>query len=149
MAEATLTAVPVIEHPGEEQSNDLRRRLQSIEPHCIRTFTPSLAVFARSEGSYHYTLEGRKLADFTSGVLVANLGHNPRRWWQRRLGYLNVSPGAAGTNATNGEASEFLPAAPLTAYNATTAVEILASERLVALMRRQRGGARCEQVLWA
>ena len=78
MAQA-VDSVPPIEHPGEEQSNDLRRRMQTIEPLCLRTYTPSLAVFARSEGSYHYTPEGRKLADFTSGVLVANLGHNPKR----------------------------------------------------------------------
>ena len=93
MAQA-VDSVPPIEHPGEEQSNDLRRRMQSIEPLCLRTYTPSLAVFARSEGSYHYTPEGRKLADFTSGVLVANLGHNPKRWWQRMLGYLNLSTAA-------------------------------------------------------
>ena len=44
-----------------------------------------MAVVHRSEGSYHYTPEGRKLADFSSGVLVMNLGHNPTRWWQRVL----------------------------------------------------------------
>src|SRR5688500_17440156 len=131
-----------IEHPGEELSNDLRRRLQAVEPLCLRTYTPSLAVFARSEGSYHYTPEGRKLADFTSGVLVANLGHNPARWWQRLLGYLNV-------NTASGGAGTFLPAVALTAYNGLTEVEVKASERLVQLMRKQPGGGRCEQVMWA
>ncbi len=150
MAQAADVAVPPIEHPGEEQSNDLRRRLQGIEPHCIRTFTPSLAVIARSEGSYHYTPEGRKLADFTSGVLVANLGHNPKRWWRRLLGYLQVDVAAVAGGSQNGHAgAEFLSAAPLTAYNAATETEVRASERLVDLMRKQPGGARCEQVLWA
>jgi len=135
-------SVHAIEHPGEETSNELRRRLQAIEPLCLRTYTPSLAVFARSEGSYHYTPEGRKLADFTSGVLVANLGHNPARWWQRLLGYLNV-------NTAGAAAGGFLPAVALTAYNGLTEIEVKASERLVELMRRAPGGGRCEQVMWA
>lgn len=151
MANVADTAAAPIEHPGEDQSNDLRRRLQAVEPLCMRTFTPSLAVFARSQGSYHYTAEGRKLADFTSGVLVANLGHNPKRWWQRTLGYLNLNATAlAGKPDTaKGAEQEYLSAVPLTAYNGATAVEIEASERLVALMRKQPGGGRAEQVLWA
>ena len=79
-----------IEHRGEEQSNDIRRRAAAVEPRCLRTFTPSLAVLDRSAGSYHWTPEGRKLADFTSGVLVANLGHNPARWWRRMIEYLGM-----------------------------------------------------------
>jgi 4-aminobutyrate aminotransferase-like enzyme len=142
MAQAVEPTVPFIEHPGEEQSNEVRRRLQTCEPHSLRTYTPTLAVFARSEGSYHFTPEGRKLADFTSGVLVANLGHNPARWWQRMLDYLRV-------NVADASAAGFLPAVPLTAYNAATEVEVDATERLVELMRGQPGGARCEQVVWA
>jgi 4-aminobutyrate aminotransferase-like enzyme len=141
MAQAVDTVVPPIEHPGEPQSNELRRRLQAYEPHSLRTFTPSLAVIARSEGSYHYTPEGRKLADFTSGVLVANLGHNPTRWWQRLFDYLKLNPTGATT--------PFLPAVPLTAYNGATEVEVEATQRLVELMRQQPGGGRCEQVVWA
>lgn len=141
MAQAADSAVAPIEHPGEEKSNELRARLQTYEPFALRTYTPTLAVFARSEGSYHYTPEGRKLADFTSGVLVANLGHNPTRWWKRVLDYLKINP-----TATSGA---FLPAVPLTAYNAATEIEVEASQRLVELMRKQPGGARCEQVCWA
>ena len=50
-----------------------------FEPKALRTYTPTQAVLARSAGVYHWTPEGRRLYDFTSGVLVANLGHNPRR----------------------------------------------------------------------
>ena len=130
-----------IQHPGEATSNDLRRRLLAVEPHCIRTFTPSMAVLARSAGSYHWTPECRKLADFTSGVLVANLGHNPTRWWQRVIQHLGL-----GALKSSGE---FCEAVPLSAYNAVTEIEVLATERLVALMQQQPGGARCEQALWA
>jgi len=130
-----------IQHPGEEKSNEARRFLGETEPLTQRTFTPSLAVLAESAGSYHWTPEGRKLADFSSGVLVANLGHNPARWWQRVLGYL-------GLDAIDPE-SEFIQAAPLTAYNAVTLLEVQANQRLLENLRGQPGGGRMEQVLWA
>ena len=130
-----------ISHPGEATSNEIRRRLAQVEPHALRTFTPSLAVLAKSAGSYHWTPEGRKLADFSSGVLVMNLGHNPTRWWKRVAEYLQL--GGLKT------AGEFCEAVTLNGYNAVTEVEMQATERLVALMRKQPGGKRCEQVLWA
>ncbi len=130
-----------IEHAGEGASNQWRRRASAAEPAALRTFTPSLAVLARSEGSYHWTPEGRKLADFSSGVLVANLGHNPKRWWQRLLGYLGIDSIPEGDG--------FLSALTLTSYNALTPLEVQASERLLANLRSQRGSGRLEQVLWA
>src|SRR6187401_2555995 len=130
-----------VQHPSEETSNDYRRRTVESEPLALRTYTPTLAIIAKSAGSYHWTPEGRKLADFTSGVLVANLGHNPTRWWQRVLDYLKLNvAGATGP---------YLSAVPLTAYNGATQVEVDATQRLVELIRKQPGGARCEQVLWA
>lgn len=136
-----VSTPPAIEHAGEDVSNDIRRRLAMVEPHCIRTFTPSMAVLQRSAGSYHWTPEGRKLADFTSGVLVMNLGHNPVRWWQRVMQYMGL--------VDHHEGDEFRKAVTLNAYNAVTEIETQASERLVRLMQAQPGGARCEQVLWA
>lgn len=143
MAAATATpeTTNAIQHPGEDASNDIRRRLAAVQPVCLRTYTPSLAVLAKSAGSYHWTPEGRKLADFTSGVLVANLGHNPTRWWRRVKDYLGLHDLKT--------AGEFLPAVTLNAYNAITEVETVCSERLVALLQSQPGGGRCEQVLWA
>ena len=143
MTQVVEPVIPLIEHPGEDRSNALRGRLQAIEPRCLRTYTPSLAVIERSQGCYHYTPEGRKLADFTSGVLVANLGHNPARWWRNLLEYMKLNLTAPASPG------EFLPTVPLTAYNATTEVEVRASERLVELLQKQPGGARCEQVMWA
>src|SRR5213592_1459601 len=138
---ATAETAAPIQHAGEEKSNAIRRRLAAVEPHCIRTFTPSMAVLAKSAGCYHWTPEGRKLADFSSGVLVMNLGHNPTRWWQRVKDYLGLHDLKS--------AGEFCEAVTLNAYNAVTEVEMLATERLVALMQKQPGGNRCEQVLWA
>jgi 4-aminobutyrate aminotransferase-like enzyme len=136
-----LKTATSIEHQGETLSNDIRRTIASVEPQCLRTFTPSLAVLARSAGSYHYTPEGRKLADFTSGVLVANLGHNPTRWWQRVLEYMSLDQ--------LGSAGEYCDAVTLTSYNAITELEAQASERLLQNMRSQPGGGRMEQVLWS
>jgi 4-aminobutyrate aminotransferase-like enzyme len=100
-----------------------------------------MAVLARSAGSYHWTPEGRKLADFTSGVLVANLGHNPTRWWRRVFEHLGLDKLPSG--------GETFAAATLTAYNALTPLEVEATERLLANLRSQPGGARMEQVLWS
>ena len=70
-------AAASIQHALEDRSNAIRLRADRAEPKALRTFTPSQAVIARSCGAYHWTVDDRKLADFSSGVLVANLGHNP------------------------------------------------------------------------
>lgn len=134
--------MPFPSHSDEPQSNALRRRAGMVEPICLRTYTPSAAVLARSAGCYHWTPEGRKLADLSSGVLVANLGHNPRRWWERVHAYLGLKDSAD-------DGGEFIAASPLTAYNAITELEVQAAERLLALVRSQPGGEKLEQVLWA
>lgn len=145
MMQQVLTPPNVIQHIGEDVSNELRARTAATEPKCLRTRTSSLAVIERSAGSYHYTADGRKLADFTSGVLVSNLGHNPTAWWKRIYDYL----GQKAMTAVNGHASEFFEAAPLSVYNAVSPLEVEASERLLASLRAEPGGNRMEQVLWA
>lgn len=139
----TITDHPahLVEHRGEETSNHLRHDLVETEPLCLRTRTPSMAVLHRSAGSYHYTPEGRKLADFTSGVLVANLGHNPKRWWKRVLEYMALGDAC-------GESGYHL-GVTLTSYNAVTEVELEASRRLLANLQAAPGGSKLEQVLWA
>jgi len=141
MSIASNPADTAIQHPGEDRSNDYRKRLAQAEPLGLRTYTPSLAILSKSSGCYHWTPEGRKLADFTSGVLVANIGHHPGRWCQRLLQYM-------GMDSLDFEAP-FAEAVPLTAYNAATEIEIQACERLLANMRREPGGERMEQVLWS
>jgi 4-aminobutyrate aminotransferase-like enzyme len=115
------------------------------EPRSLRTFTPTQAVLAKSAGVFHWTPEGRRLYDFTSGVLVANLGHNPRSWMQRFFRHMGW--GSAGPS--NGAQAGYSPALPLTAYNAVTPLEIEATRRLIEVMQARRGGKRMEQVLWA
>ncbi|MBM4093536.1 MAG: aminotransferase class III-fold pyridoxal phosphate-dependent enzyme [Planctomycetes bacterium] len=98
-------------------------------------------MLAASAGAYHWTPEGRKLADFTSGVLVANLGHNPVSWWRRFSRYMQWEHWSG--------AEPFCRTVPLTSYNGVTELEVDCSERLLANMRGQPGGGRMEQVLWA
>jgi 4-aminobutyrate aminotransferase-like enzyme len=128
-------------HVGEEKSNRDRDVAAAVEPRTLRTYTPSLAVLAKSAGVFHWTADGRRLYDFTSGVLVSNLGHNPSEWMHRFQRYM-----AWPERLPDGD---YFPAMPMTAYNAVTPVEVEASRRLVELLHRRPGGKRMEQVLWA
>src|SRR5439155_25313178 len=121
--------------------NQVPAALTRTEPKALRTFTPTHAVIAASAGVYHWTPEGRRLYDFTSGVLVSNLGHNPAEWMKRFgtcMGWREWK-----------ERTDFFKALPMTAYNAVTPVETDASSRLLKLLRSTPGGQRMEQVLWA
>jgi 4-aminobutyrate aminotransferase-like enzyme len=147
-----------IQFPGEEPSNAVRRTIAAREPVGQRTVTPSQLVIAGSAGVFHWTPEGRRLYDYSSGVLVANLGHNPRRWMERLMalmGWTDLSfdgqtaNGAAGTGASEPRLSAFFRAVPLTAYNAITPLEAEAARRLVASMQSRPGGRRLDTLLWA
>lgn len=131
----------LIQHAGEPASNRIRRALAATESTSQRTFTPTQLVIAQSAGVFHWTPEGRRLYDFTSGVLVANLGHHPASWLERFQHYL----GWNGLHVVEG----YCPAPPLTAYNAITPLEADASRRLVELLQSCPGGSRLQQVLWA
>jgi 4-aminobutyrate aminotransferase-like enzyme len=131
-----------LDHPQEAASNRVRELVGHLEPRALRTYTPSQAVLARSSGIYHWTPEGRRLYDFTSGVLVANLGHNPVAWMERFKKYM-------GWEETKPSTASYFSGLPMTAYNAVTAVETEACQRLVALLQGRPGGRRLEQVFWA
>jgi 4-aminobutyrate aminotransferase-like enzyme len=138
------------QHPQEPQSNAARENAFRYEPRALRTYTPSQAVLAHSAGAFHWTPEGRRLYDFTSGVLVANLGHNPAAWMRRFTDHLGWFPASRpGDRTVSGLTPGYFPALPMTAYNAVTAVDAEASRRLVSVLRGRPGGRRLEQVLWA
>jgi 4-aminobutyrate aminotransferase-like enzyme len=138
-----------IHHPDETASNTARDGVARYEPRALRTYTPTQAVLARSAGVFHWTPEGRRLYDFTSGVLVANLGHNPASWMRRFVEYMGW-PGtpAVGDNGRPAPGG-FFSALPMTAYNAVTSVEVEASRRLIEVLQGRPGGRRLEQALWA
>ncbi len=137
---------PPIQHAHEPHANANREALAKLEPHSLRTFTPTQAVIARSAGVYHWTPDGRRLYDFTSGVLVSNLGHNPSNWMLHLSQYMHLG---GDPNSGPEVPAGYFAAMPMTAYNAITPVEVEANKRLVALLRRCRGGGRMEQVMWA
>lgn len=142
-----LTNRSAIEFPGEPKSNAVRATLTKGEPISLRTYTPSQLVIAKSAGVFHWTSDGRRLYDFTSGVLVSNLGHNPKRWMQRFASYMGWTSDmlfgpAAGAN-------EYVAAVPQTAYNAMTEIEGLAVQRLLKNMQASMGGSRMEAVMWS
>src|SRR5438046_3213994 len=144
LAESPPFMCPNLHHPEERLSNASRDQVARFEPKSLRTYTPSQAVLARSAGVFHWTPEGRRLYDFTSGVLVANLGHNPVAWMQRFTKNMEWPAPLPANNGTG-----FFPALPMTAYNAVTGLEIEASRRLVALLQSRPGGKRLEHVMWA
>ena len=81
-------------------------------------------------------------------VLVANLGHNPRRWLQRFAKYAGWTPEMLfGTPETSAET--YCDAVTLTAYNGITHTETLAVSRLLRLLRATPLGQRLDTILWA
>ncbi|WP_166820210.1 aspartate aminotransferase family protein [Thalassoroseus pseudoceratinae] len=140
-----------IEFPAEDRSNAARRIIARQEPPSLRTYTPSQAVLAKSAGVFHWTPEGRRLYDFTSGVLVANLGHNPRSWMKRFADYMGWKPEhLTGTSEESPSGQDdYFEAVTMTAYNAVTEVEANAVQRLLRSVQSFRGGRRLDTVAWA
>ncbi len=136
-----------IQHPREPESNRLRGQVLEAEPRALRTYTPTQAVLARSAGVFHWTSEGRRLYDYSSGVLVSNLGHNPRRWMQRVTQYMGW-PNLAAAPANRPE-DDYFEAVTMTAYNAITPVEVESSRRLLKVLQGRPGGDRLQQVMWS
>ena len=63
-----------IQHEGEPRANAIRERLNAVVGRGQRTYTPSQLTVEKAEGCTLWTVDGRRLLDFTSGVLVTNLG---------------------------------------------------------------------------
>ena len=110
---------------NEPQSNAAREMLRRYVPAGHKTYTPSQLVAAKAEGCWLETPEGRRLLDFTSGVLVANLGH--------------AHPGFEDAYA------QYAKHAPRNCYNAVSPLEPEAARRLV----RNMDSPKMEKVLWA
>jgi len=144
-------AHPAIQHFGETASNREREAANQLEPRSLRTWTPTQAVLARSAGIWHWTPEGKRLYDFTSGVLVANLGHNPVSWTQRFCGYMGWPTDLASDAISQDDdvPTGYFPGITMTAYNSITPLESLANRRLLASMQNCKGGERMQQVMWA
>lgn len=141
-----------IEFEGEAAGNHRRQQIAEDEPAGLRTPTPTLAVLNWSAGLYHWTPDGRKLADFTSGVLVTNLGHHPKAWLKRFFFYAGIQSEEIRDIESGGdhiELDDCLSMPPWTAYNAASVLEVDANRRLLENLQRWPGGKRMEKVLWS
>lgn len=114
-----------IQHEGEPLGNAVRRRLDAVLGKGQRTYTPSQLVVAKAKGCHIWTVDGRKLIDFTSGVLVVNLGHAHPEFERRYRAYCRKLP--------------------RNAYNMVAPVEVEAAERLIKSMNYPKA----QKVLWA
>lgn len=123
--------------------DDLRDIIRRTESAAQRTFTPTLAVIESSAGVFHFTTDGKKLFDYTSGVLVANLGHNSIAIHRRTTALMGWD------RCGRGEFEEFFDGVPLTAYNAITPVEAQATKHLIEFCSKRPGGSRLQKLLWA
>ena len=130
-----------IEFDGERESNELRRRLAPLnrrvrEP--IRRRWPSLS-------------EVRAVT--TGRPKGGSWPTSPPVCWWPTWGTTPCAGGSAYWRICGldqlPEEGPFAQMKTLTAYNAVTELEVMASERLLANMRSQPGGERMQQVLWA
>ncbi|MBI2423943.1 MAG: aspartate aminotransferase family protein [Candidatus Hydrogenedentes bacterium] len=114
-----------IEHQDETQGNALRNAFNEIVGKGQDTFTPTRVVISKAKGVHLWTADGRRLIDFTSGVLVCNLGYNHKGFEKRVKAY---SKGL-----------------PRNAYNMIAEIQVTASRRL----RESIGLPQADRVLWA
>jgi len=115
----------VVRIEGEPKSNEIREKAARLIAKGHKTYTPTQAVIERAKGVYLWTVDGAKLLDFSSGVLVANLGHN-NDYFEMRF-------------------QEYCREVPRNAYNMFTPLEIRAAERLIESLNSPK----LQRVIWA
>ena len=115
----------MIQIPSENQSNEIRQKLSQLVTKGQKTYTPTQLVVENAEGIWLQNMEGVKLMDFASGVLVANLGHQHPYFEQKLSNYAN--------------------GLPRNAYNLLTKVEVEAAQRLIESFDLPH----MQKVLWA
>ncbi|MCA1903173.1 MAG: aspartate aminotransferase family protein [Candidatus Hydrogenedens sp.] len=112
-------------HPNEDRGNSFRELYTKYVGHGQQTYTPSQIVVEKAQGVCLWTVDGRKLYDFTSGVLVSNLGY-AHPLFEKKF-------------------KEYYSAYPRNTYNMITPVQVEASKRLV----ESFGYAKAQKILWS
>lgn len=111
---------------GEPKGNKIRKQWAKNIGKGQSTYTPTQAVIEKAKGRYLYTVDGRRLIDFTSGVLVQNLGYQHAAFEK----YFR----------------EYKKGLPRNAYNMMTPIQTEASERLIKSMKTNPNA---QKMLWA
>ena len=115
-----------IRHENEPRGNAVRHLVNTLVGIGQNTYTPTQVAVAKARGCSLWTVDGRKLIDFTSGVLVQNLGYNhpkfEKYWMLYRKGL------------------------PVNAYNMVSEVFAKASKQVI---RSMRSNPNAQKMLWA
>ncbi|MBI3119144.1 MAG: aspartate aminotransferase family protein [Candidatus Hydrogenedentes bacterium] len=114
-----------IEHVKEPAGNAIRQAYARLIGRGQSTYTPTEIVVKKAKGVYLWTVDGRKLIDFTSGVLVSNLGYAHPRFEER--------------------CKKYRKGLPRNAYNMLTELQAQATQRLLKTM----ASPRLQKALWA
>lgn len=114
-----------IQREGEPNANAARAALHRLVPRGHKTYTPTQLVVRRASGCRLESVDGARLLDFSSGVLVANLGHDHPEFESRY--------------------AELVEGVPRNCYNVVSPLEPQAAERLLTSLGRPQ----FERVLWA
>lgn len=115
-----------ITHDHEPKANRIRKKMAKLVGHGQNTYTPTQVVVEKAKGCTLWTVDGKKLVDFTSGVLVQNLGYlHPtyEKYW-----------------------ADYRKGLPRNAYNMVTELFTEASERLLKTMKKN---PKAQKLLWA
>jgi 4-aminobutyrate aminotransferase-like enzyme len=120
-----MTIPSPIQLEEEFRSDDHRRLAARLIAKGHKTYTPTQLVIRWAQGVYLWNSEDGRFIDFTSGVLVANLGHNHPYFEDQYRHHIEDLP--------------------RTAYNALTELEVRAAQRLIANL----GIEKMQRVLWA
>lgn len=112
-------------HPDENKGNYYRELWTKYVGRGQQTYTPSQIVVDKAQGVYLWTIDGRKLTDFTSGVLVSNLGYAHPKFETKF--------------------KEYYKQLPRNTYNMISPVQVEASKRLI----ESFGYSKAQKILWA
>ncbi|HNZ48475.1 MAG TPA: aspartate aminotransferase family protein [Candidatus Hydrogenedentes bacterium] len=115
-----------ISQEKEPKGNKIRKQWTDAVGRGQGTYTPTQAVIEKARGCVLHTADGRRLLDFTSGVLVQNLGYN-HPVFEKRF-------------------AQYRKNLPRNAYNMITPVQAEASSRLIKSMK---SNPKAEKMLWA
>ncbi|MGC8846705.1 MAG: aminotransferase class III-fold pyridoxal phosphate-dependent enzyme, partial [Candidatus Hydrogenedens sp.] len=112
-------------HPNENKGNYYRDLWTRYVGRGQQTYTPSQIVVDRAQGVYLWTVDGRRLIDFTSGVLVSNLGYAHPKFETKF--------------------NEYYKRLPRNTYNMISPVQVESSKRLI----ESFGYSKAQKILWA
>ncbi len=115
-----------VQHENEPLGNAIRKQMSRYIGVGQSTYTPTEIVVEKARGRCLYTVDGRRLWDFTSGVLVQNLGYAHAKFEK----YV----------------ARYKKGLPRNMYNMVSPLQVEASQRLVKSMK---SNPKAEQVLWA